>query len=516
MRESVGWRRYAGTGVLVLIGLLTLVVPLYDIWTDVFTPPRTTVASTLAENALPATLALVLLVGTAEFVRRDWDGLEVYRVGGWTALTAAIATVLMVLIVGIQVAIQDHLKLHIIAANAVIVAALAGFGIGVNDVKKHRERASLETERDHLAALYEHTTDAIVTFGLAGEDPKVTDTNRSFEALDVGGPRRLLDALRPVDGAALDRTILDYVRAEDRLDVEAMLPGEDGDDAQYFRVRVVPTNNQHTYLLLTDITEQKEREHLLEERRDRLEREKTARETELEERTDQLEFLHSLLRHDVQNGVLVIRSRAEFIAERVEDPLREYAETIASRSTDISDQIDRMRITLDTLTSDSWPREPVPLSILRERVAALHDAYTDVDVAIEGDLPETAVAADEMLTDVLDNLLHNAVEHNDDGEPTVRVGAATDDDPDVPEGRVRITIADDGPGIPAEKHDEVFRRGVSSANEGGDSGSGFGLFFVDSMIDAYGGEVWIEPNDPTGTRFVIELDEADAARSDDD
>nr|WP_239641328.1 ATP-binding protein [Haloarcula japonica] len=37
------------------------------------------------------------------------------------------------------------------------------------------------------------------------------------------------------------------------------------------------------------------------------------------------------------------------------------------------------------------------------------------------------------------------------------------------------------------------------------TGSGFGLFFVDSMVEEYGGTVWVEDNEPTGAVFVIEL-----------
>ena len=88
-----------------------------------------------------------------------------------------------------------------------------------------------------------------------------------------------------------------------------------------------------------------------------------------------------------------------------------------------------------------------------------------------------------------------------DAEPddvVVALGAHTDRQAvDV----VRLRIADNGQGVAAEHRESVFRRGESHAKM---AGSGFGLFFVDAMVDAYGGEVRIEDNDP-GAAFVLEL-----------
>ena len=54
-----------------------------------------------------------------------------------------------------------------------------------------------------------------------------------------------------------------------------------------------------------------------------------------------------------------------------------------------------------------------------------------------------------------------------------------------------------------DRKEAVFRRDETSHVK--HSGSGFGLFFVDTMVTAYGGTVRVEDNDPRGTRFVLEL-----------
>jgi signal transduction histidine kinase len=73
-----------------------------------------------------------------------------------------------------------------------------------------------------------------------------------------------------------------------------------------------------------------------------------------------------------------------------------------------------------------------------------------------------------------------------------------------------VRVADDGPGVPDELKDAVFRRDETGMTETA-VGSGFGLFFVDQMMDRYGGSVRIEDNEPRGAVFVLELRPAGTA-----
>ncbi|MFB6205536.1 MAG: ATP-binding protein [Haloglomus sp.] len=233
---------------------------------------------------------------------------------------------------------------------------------------------------------------------------------------------------------------------------------------------------------------------------------------------DNFELLNSIIRHGILNSMMVVQSRAAFIADEAEsDRTREFADTILTQTSDVVDQVERTRAILQALRTDDAQLEPVDLRAALERELETFRATYD-GATIETDLPAEPlhVRADDLLEDVIGNLLTNAVEHNDKAEPQVEVrarvldGSRGEGDGSRGEGderaagTVELRVADNGPGIDDDLKDAVFRRNETGLHEDG-TGSGFGLFFVDTMVEKYGGEITIEDNDPEGAVFVIRL-----------
>ena len=224
---------------------------------------------------------------------------------------------------------------------------------------------------------------------------------------------------------------------------------------------------------------------------------RVAREETLARRNDQLEFVNSLLRHDIQNSMTIIRARGEALSDSLDGREVDYAQTVVDQSDDVIEIVDQFRVLLDALTDlGDGNTESVPLSsTLGDRVATLETTYPDAEVTAE--VPAgLAVEADEMLGNVLGNVLGNAVEHNDGETRSVSVSVTERD------RRAIVRIADDGPGVPDEKKETIFRRGNRGLKES-DIGSGFGLFFVDTMMEKYGGDVTVRDNDPRGAVFEL-------------
>lgn len=494
------------------VGVALLGVPAYDIWDDA-SNLGWGITATLLENSVLIALALVLVAGGVWLARREWPDSDVTLAAKWTVGGALVTASVYALVIFLQLDAMGEVKPYVLAADGVLMASVAAFGSGLYDVRRRQSRRELSAERDRFRSFFEDTDTRIVTLEHRGAELVAGDSNPAFDETFAVGFDGLLDAAEATGGSPLDRE--QFVRAtlngepyheEVRVPPEALADDErDGGDGRltdgrFYDFRTVHVGDDETFAVFPEITAGKERERLLSEQTERLAREKSERERELEERTNQLEFLHSLLRHDVQNGMMVIDSRAEIMRDELDGRNEEFATTILSRAREISDQIDRIRTALDTLT-DGTDTEPVDLSgLLTDRVRAFRSNYPEVTVDADVD-DDLRVAADDILDDVLANLLRNAVEHNDKEQVEIEVTATDNDD------GVRVEVADNGPGIPAGKRDQVFRRGVSNAQAGGPGGSGFGLFFIDTMVDSYGGDVRVEDNDPEGARFVVTLPE---------
>jgi PAS domain S-box-containing protein len=114
------------------------------------------------------------------------------------------------------------------------------------------------------------------------------------------------------------------------------------------------------------------------------------------------------------------------------------------------------------------------------------------------------VMANELLHDVFANLVTNAIKHTGDrAEVVISLERAADD------GRqyCRVIVEDDGPGIPDDFKARIFNRLLKGTDKA--KGMGLGLYLVKSLVDSYGGKVWVEdrvPGDHTkGAKFVVLL-----------
>ncbi|HXH22127.1 MAG TPA: ATP-binding protein [Dehalococcoidia bacterium] len=127
-----------------------------------------------------------------------------------------------------------------------------------------------------------------------------------------------------------------------------------------------------------------------------------------------------------------------------------------------------------------------------------------LDMEMDPRMPRCWVDADQV-QQVFFNIVKNAeqamLEANGGGRLTVRTEGITGT-AGAPTG-VRISIADDGPGIPPEVQRRIFDPFFTTKEAG--QGTGLGLTISYSIIDEHGGRIWAEPSPTGGARFVVEL-----------
>lgn len=135
---------------------------------------------------------------------------------------------------------------------------------------------------------------------------------------------------------------------------------------------------------------------------------------------------------------------------------------------------------------------------IAQAAEGLHDRLTDSKLRLHVDIaPNTGpLRADgKRLRQVLFNLISNAIGFSEPGQ-TITVGAGRIG------GQVRLTVSDEGRGIPAEVKEKVFDRFESHSLGSSHRGVGLGLSIVRSIVELHGGRVELDSTPGRGTRVT--------------
>ena len=134
--------------------------------------------------------------------------------------------------------------------------------------------------------------------------------------------------------------------------------------------------------------------------------------------------------------------------------------------------------------------------VATELLAATKKLAFNMDVA-KG-LP-FGLGDEQRLTQVLLNLVGNAIKFTDAGEVRITAGAAN--------GHFELSVSDTGPGIPPEEREHIFEkfRQVDSSNTRAKGGTGLGLAIAREIIEMHGGRIWVELRLGQGSTFRMEL-----------
>lgn len=179
-----------------------------------------------------------------------------------------------------------------------------------------------------------------------------------------------------------------------------------------------------------------------------------------------------------------LRARRDELAPDVRTELEETAWHQADRLRRLIEQL----LDLSRLDAKSIDVRPQPI-VLQRTLAEIVNGGDDVVLKVD---PSLAVVADPLVIErVVTNLVANARLH---GEPPVLVEA------EARHRHFRISVADQGPGVPGELVPRLFER----FERGGGGGSGLGLAIAIAYANAHGGDLYYQPG-PSGARFELVL-----------
>jgi len=224
--------------------------------------------------------------------------------------------------------------------------------------------------------------------------------------------------------------------------------------------------------------------------------------TTRKESRQQAIVLNRMLRHNLRNGLNVVIGHAEQFADAETPEVAGSGEAVVSKAWELYEQASYAKELADILESAHHTQRPHNLSVLvDETVDDLADSYSEVVFSV--DLPErVCVMAAPKLGLAVEHIVRNAAEHNDAATPRVDISAQT---PATDAGVVELTVADNGPGIPADEK-EVLLDGQETPLK---HGSGLGLWIVNWIITRTGGRIAFERNEPRGSRVTLAMPPAE-------
>lgn len=240
--------------------------------------------------------------------------------------------------------------------------------------------------------------------------------------------------------------------------------------------------------IIDDLTDQKAAEEKI--------KQKTA---DLERSNQALEAFAYAASHDLKAPLRVIDNASKWLQEDLKDHIT--GENLENMNL-LRSRVKRMERLLDDLLAyskvgrqmDETYAEKVSGKELMQDITELLAPPPEFTISVSPNFEKITVNR-MPLKQIILNLINNAIKHHESKAGTITVSAEDQSDHYI------ISVADDGPGIPAEFREEVFKMLRTLKPRDQVEGSGMGLAMVKKYIDVFGGKIWIEDNQPHGAIF---------------
>lgn len=228
----------------------------------------------------------------------------------------------------------------------------------------------------------------------------------------------------------------------------------------------------------------------------------------LEEQGDLRDALYHMIIHDLRTPLTSIFGFLRILQIRALPQLSPVLAECLSRSlastTELIEMVSSL-LDVNKMEARQMQLEPVECdlgSIAADTLAQLEVLREGQDlVLVQPPIPVRVKADKDLLRRVFYNLLSNALKF-----APIRKGRVAVEVTRV-EGRARVTVDDDGPGIPPEYHETIFEKfgQVRLRSHSRQYSTGLGLTFCKLAIEAHGGSIGVESEPPRGSRFWFEL-----------
>jgi two-component system, OmpR family, sensor kinase len=195
----------------------------------------------------------------------------------------------------------------------------------------------------------------------------------------------------------------------------------------------------------------------------------------------------------------MISMRDRLTADELAERARKVRNAVRRMTQLIANLIGSSRLIDGRIGFNYHPTQVDLTSIVREACHLQQELTPDAQLLdCTADRPMMVYGDASLLSQVLGNLVSNAVKYSPNGAP-VKITNAQDNE------NVAVVIEDHGIGIPDTDRERVFERYYRGSNTSGIVGSGVGLYLVKTIIDLHQGSITLDSGENEGSRFTLRL-----------
>lgn len=218
--------------------------------------------------------------------------------------------------------------------------------------------------------------------------------------------------------------------------------------------------------------------------------------------TLQSDFI-SNVSHEFKTPINAIEGYAMLMQDAGNDPAlqREYADKILLSTRRLSELVNNILL-LSKVDNQTMPLEKHPYRLdeqLRRAILLLERKWTQKQIEWDVDMDEATYTGNEsLMLHVWVNLLDNAIKFDPvSGEIRLRLHCEST--------CIRITVSDNGPGIPKDQQSAIFERFYQADGSHKSEGNGLGLALARRIVRMCGGEISVSSEPGKGSCFTVEL-----------
>jgi len=226
------------------------------------------------------------------------------------------------------------------------------------------------------------------------------------------------------------------------------------------------------------------------------------------------EFYKDIFAHDINNLLQNIKSSMELLSTfknvlEKSDEVNELTNIIEEQIVRGSKLVWNIRKLSQIEETEDILESVETFQVLKEAINFIQKSYhnKEIDIQIDSQIKQGFVQANELLLDLFENILFNAVKHNEN--PKIEISVKISKVDKDRKKYLKFEFLDNGIGVPDALKEQLFKD-ISSIKRK-TKGMGLGLLLVSKILSIYNGQIWVEDKikgDPSkGSNFIILLPE---------